>query len=140
MDYSIIIIGIVILIVIISLVMGLQNQFELFTRNNHTRNNEYYNNESLINTKSNVYKLTLYFAEWCGACKNFKPIWQDVKSLKRPDLVFEEKDISNKNINAAGIDRIPTIILEKPDGSLITYQDDHNKEKLNKFIITHMSK
>jgi thiol-disulfide isomerase/thioredoxin len=36
-------------------------------------------------------KVVLYWAEWCGPCKNYKPIWQEIvkKYQNNKNIIFE---------------------------------------------------
>ena len=61
-------------------------------------------------------KISLYYANWCGHCKNFMPQWNALKEfLKNKNVTYEEfedtKDtdiISSKNIQG-----FPTIKITK---------------------------
>ena len=61
-------------------------------------------------------KVKLYYANWCGHCKNFKPTWEALKPLFEKNNVefseFEdEKD--GQEIANAGVEGFPTIRIEK---------------------------
>jgi thiol-disulfide isomerase/thioredoxin len=59
----------------------------------------------------------LYYANWCGHCKTFKPIWfNEIKPIfaQRNIKCYEYNDELNADkIEAAGIDGFPTIILTR---------------------------
>jgi glutaredoxin len=61
-------------------------------------------------------KITLYYANWCGHCKNFKPTWKALKPLfekNNIDYAEYEEGSDEKIIQAAGVEGFPTIRIEK---------------------------
>ena len=57
-------------------------------------------------------KVILFYADWCGHCKTFKPIWEKLKGeLKNNNNIeFEEYESDNKEImNKFNINGYPTI-------------------------------
>jgi len=74
-------------------------------------------NKCTMNLNNGIYSskkygsLTLYYADWCGACKRFMPEWNKLKSLYINNLDFyqiEHKSIP-KNILSTLVG-FPTII------------------------------
>lgn len=61
-------------------------------------------------------KVSLYYANWCGHCKRFKPEWDKIKTeLTKRNISyaeFEEGENSNE-IRKAGITGYPTIMITK---------------------------
>lgn len=64
-------------------------------------------------------KTVLFYADWCPACQQTKPIWNEVKS-KLTNHVFEEINISDKALADAkereygvSVPTIPTIVIIK---------------------------
>jgi thiol-disulfide isomerase/thioredoxin len=62
--------------------------------------------------------VVLYYADWCGHCKIFKPVWdttQDNSALKDLNILLkhhaiESKNITDKNtVNGKPINSYPTI-------------------------------
>jgi thioredoxin 1 len=60
-----------------------------------------------------------FWAEWCGPCKMFGPIYE-AASLKHPDIVFAKVDTEAEQAlaGAAGITSIPTLMAFR-DGILL---------------------
>lgn len=86
-------------------------------------------------------EITLYYANWCGHCKTFKPIWEKLTNIFEKNGIkyeaFEEsenKDIIEKN----GINSFPTIIIIK-DGKKEEYAGQRTMEAiLSYFGIQHI--
>ena len=63
-----------------------------------------------------------FWAEWCGPCKQFGPIFERV-SEKHPDITFAKVDTDKEQelSAAAGIKSIPTLMMFR-DGILLFNQ------------------
>lgn len=79
---------------------------------------------------NNKYTLVFYYMPGCGHCRQFVPEWDKVKnSVLNSDLkLFINLEEVNSNENPSrcsrdGIRGFPTIILIKPDGSRVLYND-----------------
>jgi thiol-disulfide isomerase/thioredoxin len=60
--------------------------------------------------------ITLYHADWCGHCQNFKPTWKKIKDWAKDNSVrtYEYEDTkNNQEVKNAGITGFPTIIINK---------------------------
>ena len=61
-------------------------------------------------------KVTLYYANWCGHCKQFKPTWDALKKVfdqNNIDHTEYEDPKDEKIIQEAGVEGFPTIRIEK---------------------------
>lgn len=93
------------------------------------------------------YKIKLFYADWCGHCRNFKPIWTEFKNflkvnpnLKDKDnksisIVTEEFDDSN-NMEATleKVEGFPTIIVYKNTIERDVYNGERTLNGLKKYF------
>lgn len=64
---------------------------------------------------SNI-KVELYYAKWCGHCELFLPEWDKLVPIfdeKKIEHHKYEADENEKEVNAAGINKFPTIMITK---------------------------
>ncbi len=93
--------------------------------------------------------ITLFFAKWCPACKNFRPRWNELSKWcdgEKIDAIFneveeaEQPSVSNgrKNgekifdatrFNVNTITAFPTILIQKPGEQHIVVGGDDDKIK-----------
>ena len=102
-------------------------------------------------------KLIFYWAEWCGVCKQVKPLWEvtkkDIKE-KYPEIIIEEINCENPNLcyflnngKKSMIEGVPTILLRKnntdkeykpdPSNNIIC---DKTTDDLSKFLDLYLEK
>ena len=88
-----------------------------------------------MKTKYTKY-LRLYYAPWCGHCKNFEPTWekikkilehnkvkQDLNKLFNTTIILEKYDDNHPITKDAGINGYPTIVI------ITEKNNKKNKEK-----------
>lgn len=64
-------------------------------------------------------KLVLFYADWCGHCKKFKPIWEETakeinkggKKIMISVNVGEKDDMSGKISEKYKVDGFPTVVI-----------------------------
>lgn len=94
------------------------------------------NTESETNNKIQI---CLYFAEWCGHCKNFKPTWNLLKNKYKRNKNYEfiDYDCTNSNVGDPRdknmVEGFPTIIIEK-NGKRIRYEGDRSMSAIEKIL------
>jgi thioredoxin-like negative regulator of GroEL len=103
--------------------------------------NQYYNNHSVEHMgNQNKGVLKLFYVDWCGHCKNFKPIFEGelsdaVKEQQLPcklELVnCEERPEEAKKYNIRGY---PTVIFENEKNDVVEYQGERTANSIIKFI------
>lgn len=93
--------------------------------------------------------ITLFYADWCGYCKDFHPIWESMKDETLENIQFvdyESSKLSNlkkekKTINGNEINGFPTLKIdilgteyrypkERSPEAIYTYIRDVLKSKL----------
>lgn len=106
-------------------------------------------NKSEIETLHNLKKdgfpvLILIYANWCPACKNFKPDWTKLVGKyegdgDEPDVYMasiEESALGDIDSDIAEVSYFPTLKTINEDGSVDVYSDERSPEKLDEVIKT----
>ena len=89
--------------------------------------------------------LIKYYAPWCGHCKAFAPIYEELaKKLKEGGnkfLVLAEMDASNNEVEGVDIHSYPTVkfFTKRNKGSPIEFKGDRNEQELLKFLEDYSS-
>ena len=80
-------------------------------------------------------ELMLFKAEWCGHCKTFLPIWNNITSDSKLNVKFTTFDSVKhmKEIQDYNISGFPTI-LYKVNNELIEYVGNRDEDSVKKFI------
>lgn len=98
-------------------------------------------------------KISLFYADWCGHCKTFKPTWDALKKVfTKNNIYFEEyEDSKHENIiKEEGIEGFPTIKITNNEGIKYEYMGERSANGIlneilpnlqvggkNKYIITY---
>lgn len=88
-----------------------------------------------------VTKITLYYADWCGHCKTFKPVWNELKEYVKEHnipLKLEEYESSKDKavVDKAGIKGYPTILVEETTKKVYEYNGERSSVKK---ILDHLN-
>ena len=84
--------------------------------------------------------LKLFYVDWCGHCKNFKPVFQGELSdmvkregvpCKLEAINCDENEAMAKKYNIQGF---PTIIFEGKNNDIVEYQGDRSARSIVDFI------
>lgn len=90
-------------------------------------------------------KLTLVYADWCGHCKKFKPVWDSMG----PTVTIGGRQVVLDKINAdtdaaklapykALVEGYPTVLFEK-DGNVQKYAGARTPDALHQFLQQQLS-
>jgi len=100
-------------------------------------------NQTREDFNHDIAKLKLYYANWCGHCKRFKPTFDGdlknkIEKLNLPvKLVSVDCTTDNKEANRNGVTGYPTLILEV-NNQKYEYEDDREPEQIVDFIKKHI--
>jgi thiol-disulfide isomerase/thioredoxin len=80
------------------------------------------------------------YADWCGACQQFDPLWQELKLKHGGKHEFREYNQGDKNDRSIAVDGhyveyegFPTIFkIDK--GKVHTFADNRERDKLEKWF------
>lgn len=76
-----------------------------------------------------------FYATWCGPCKMFGPIFEEMANDSSINFVKLDVDKSSEIAREYGVMTIPTIILFRNGKEIKRYTGFMSKEDLEKFII-----
>jgi thiol-disulfide isomerase/thioredoxin len=84
--------------------------------------------------------IKLFWVDWCGHCKKFKPVWNKLKKENTLDVTYEdincekEKEVAQKE----GIQGFPTIRLYDGDGTLLEeLEGSRDEDNIKNLIKNH---
>jgi protein disulfide-isomerase-like protein len=139
---------IVLVVLVLSVVLALYfiKSNEGFKNNNsrNTISNSLVDVTSLTPSKGECV-VVLFYAPWCGHCKTFKPVFQEVmkelngkktknnKTLKIKMVNCDDEKELGKTYNIASY---PTVKILGDDGTVIEYEGSREKEALKKTLIS----
>ncbi|HIW46603.1 MAG TPA: thioredoxin [Candidatus Yaniella excrementigallinarum] len=85
--------------------------------------------------ESNDIVLVDWWAEWCGPCKMFAPVYDDI-SQKHDDIVFGKIDTEDQQqlAAAAGISSIPTLMAFRENVLVFSQPGAINAQQLEQLI------
>lgn len=137
-------IGLVLVLLIIAVVLALY----FIQRNEGFKNdksNKAISNATILTPSKGECIVVLFYTPWCGHCKTFKPVFQEVMeelngkktaNNKTLDIKMvncdEEKELGKKYEVAA----YPTVKILGDNGSVIEYEGSRDKDSLMKFLVS----
>ena len=95
---------------------------------------------STTTKKSNVKKIALYHASWCGHCNKFMPEWRKFdsfvkKNFKDVQVVTVKCDGDGENECAKNsVEGYPTVLVTDKNNIVTKYNGERSKQGLTDFI------
>ena len=108
--------------------------------NDYTNN---YDEKSNYDEKNNKKELIFFWANWCGHCRDKKPLWENLKKqISKKNLDLKEIDCSTNNSNCIMYKNnikepligVPTIILRSNDKDDVEYEQNLDLNSMNDFL------
>ena len=104
--------------------------------------NQYYNSQSVYEHMENPNQasLKMFYVDWCGHCKNLKPVFEGELSdaVKQEGLPCKLEMINcEDNVEEAkkyNIRGYPTVIFENEKNDIVEYQGERTANALVQFI------
>lgn len=80
-------------------------------------------------------RITLHYTNWCGACKNMKPVWLAVKTnLSQTGIEF--KEIDEDVAKTPYISSYPTIVMLTEKGKRQIYSGPADFDRLRNWCLS----
>jgi thiol-disulfide isomerase/thioredoxin len=87
------------------------------------------------------YTFTMYYADWCGHCKNAKPGFESLSSSgpvivngKKCTVQMVSPEKEPEKAKGKPIRGFPTFLFESPDGQIVEYKGERDTTAYMKFI------
>jgi thiol-disulfide isomerase/thioredoxin len=87
------------------------------------------------------YSFTMYYADWCGHCKNAKPDFESLASSgpvivngKKCNVNMVSPEKEPEKAKDKPIRGFPTFLFESPNGQIVEYKGERNADSYLKFI------
>ena len=90
-------------------------------------------------SSNNKKEVILFKADWCHHCKNFSPIWDNIKNsseLKNVKFITYDADKNKKEISTFKISGFPTLLMKNKD-QLLEYAGDRDINSVKDFILSN---
>ena len=88
--------------------------------------------------KQAKHSLVLFYAPWCGYCKQFMPEWDQVKAALQThpfvDAIEINGDDASDLMQKYEIPGFPTVLMETADGQVIKYDGPRTANGVLEFV------
>lgn len=93
---------------------------------------------SLVQAETGSLKIIKFEADWCGACKQMKPIFSSVAKSSQ-GVAFETVNVDRQAALAEryGVKLLPTVVAVKNGKEVGRFTGFRNEEKLKSFVKKH---
>lgn len=91
------------------------------------------NNDNIDNVDNQDRKLILFYAEWCGASRQFLPVWDEIEELVEIQTQRVNVDENQEMAKEYGIQYLPTLYLVSGDNR-VKYDGPRTKNNIVKFV------
>lgn len=153
MEPYLVVIGLLVIIVLVIYFVNCKNKN---TNNAHTEgmissttyntkpvNDKFMGDRFDFNKTNKRNYLVLFYADWCGHCKNFMPIWDKFAQQNSSHNNFVVQKVSceqNKQLcQQQKVEGFPTVRFYRADGKVVEYTGDRSMDSLKKFTHDNMN-
>ena len=80
-----------------------------------------------------------FYAEWCGPCRMYAPIWDKVTEKYKDQVEVISVDVDNDTTGLAAqykIQNIPYTIMKRPDQTMLTKSGQLSEQELEELILS----
>jgi len=80
-------------------------------------------------------QIILFKADWCGHCKQFKPLWEKISKMyeNKFNFITYDADSQKKYFEEYKVDAFPTVLV-KTNNNILPYEGDRSFEEFNNFL------
>ena len=101
--------------------------------NDNVANNVNANVNVTTNVTSQDRKLILFYAEWCGASRQFLPVWDEIEEIVGIQTQRVNVDENQEMAKEYGIQYLPTLYLVSGNNR-VKYDGPRTKNNIVKFV------
>ena len=84
---------------------------------------------------NNKVDIMLFKADWCGHCKNFKPVWDKISEAynKKFNFIVYDADKQREKFEEYKVDAFPTVIIKNGNNKM-QYDGDRTVDDFSNFL------
>jgi len=94
------------------------------------------NNMTGGGNQNNEPEVYLFKAEWCGHCKAFLPVWDELnkKYKSKYNFVTFDSDNNKSEMKKWNIQGFPTLMLKNSEGQVVEFRGSRDIETVSAFL------